>query len=77
SYLSRARFISPDTVVGVLERLVNWCVDYCDLQRNRGMKANPIDHQIFYASCQAVMYVLCFRLRSIMDYPNLKSQLFQ
>lgn len=77
SYLSRARFISADTVVGVLDRLVNWCVDYCDLQRNSGMTANPIDHQIFYASCQAVMYVLCFRLRSIMDYPNLKSQLFQ
>lgn len=75
SYLSRARFISADTVVGILKRLVDWCVDYCDLQNNRGTVAKP-NHQIFYASCQAVMYVLCFRLRSIMDYPNLKSQLF-
>jgi RNA polymerase I-specific transcription initiation factor RRN3 len=74
SYLSRARFVSADTVVGVLKRLVDWCVDYCDLQ-NRGTAAKP-NHQIFYATCQAVMYVLCFRLRSIMDYPNLKSQLF-
>ncbi|XP_006656406.1 RNA polymerase I-specific transcription initiation factor RRN3 isoform X2 [Oryza brachyantha] len=76
SYLSRARFISADTVVAVLKRLVDWCVDYCDLQNNKGIITKPINHQIFYASCQAVMYILCFRLRSIMDYPNLKSQLF-
>ncbi|KAF0904553.1 hypothetical protein E2562_035448 [Oryza meyeriana var. granulata] len=76
SYLSRARFISADTVVAVLKRLVDWCVDYCDLQNNIGITTKPINHQIFYASCQAVMYILCFRLRSIMDYPNLKSQLF-
>uniref|UniRef100_A0ACD6ARL4 Uncharacterized protein n=1 Tax=Avena sativa TaxID=4498 RepID=A0ACD6ARL4_AVESA len=75
SYLSRARFISPVTVVIVLQRLVDWCVEYCDLQNSIGMAANS-NHQIFYATCQAVMYVLCFRLRSIMDYPKLKSQLF-
>uniref|UniRef100_A0A453NNP1 Uncharacterized protein n=1 Tax=Aegilops tauschii subsp. strangulata TaxID=200361 RepID=A0A453NNP1_AEGTS len=31
----------------------------------------------FTGPVRAVMYVLCFRLRSIMDYPNLKAQLFQ
>jgi len=75
SYLSRARFISVDKVVTILQRLVDWCVVYCDLQNSRGITANP-NHQIFYATCQAVMYVLCFRLRSIMDYPNLKLELF-
>ncbi|CAM0909564.1 unnamed protein product [Alopecurus aequalis] len=75
SYLSRARFISVDAVVTILQRLVDWCVQYCDLQNSRGTTANP-NHQIFYATCQAVMYVLCFRLRSIMDYPNLKLELF-
>uniref|UniRef100_A0A0E0E5K0 RNA polymerase I-specific transcription initiation factor RRN3 n=1 Tax=Oryza meridionalis TaxID=40149 RepID=A0A0E0E5K0_9ORYZ len=59
-----------------ISRLVDWCVDYCDLQNNIGITTKPINHQIFYASCQAVMYILCFRLRSIMDYPNLKAQLF-
>lgn len=80
SYLSRARFISADTVVAVLKRLVEWCIDYIKRDRdpvNQAKATKPKDHQIFYASCQAVMYVLCFRLRSIMDYPNLKSQLFQ
>ncbi|MBO8831451.1 hypothetical protein INO48_14330, partial [Staphylococcus aureus] len=71
SYLSRARFISVNTVVAVLQRLVEWCGDYCGSQLDKGVTANPIKHQLFYASCQAVMYVLCFRLRSIMDYPNL------
>ncbi|VAI56730.1 unnamed protein product [Triticum turgidum subsp. durum] len=75
SYLSRARFISADTVLGILKKLLDWCDEYCVLQ-NRGTTAHP-NHQIFYATCQAVMYVLCFRLRSIMDYPNLKAQLFQ
>uniref|UniRef100_A0A0D3GK57 RNA polymerase I-specific transcription initiation factor RRN3 n=1 Tax=Oryza barthii TaxID=65489 RepID=A0A0D3GK57_9ORYZ len=59
-----------------ISRLVDWCVDYCDLQNNIRITTKPINHQIFYASCQAVMYILCFRLRSIMDYPNLKAQLF-
>ncbi|KAL6603199.1 hypothetical protein ACP70R_043560 [Stipagrostis hirtigluma subsp. patula] len=77
SYLSRARFISADTVVAVLQSLVDWCVEYCDLQNNRATTTKPMNHQIFYAGCQAVMYILCFRLRSIMEYPNLRSQLFQ
>ncbi|CAN6200700.1 unnamed protein product [Urochloa humidicola] len=76
SYLSRARFISADTVVAILKRLVDWCIGHCERQKKNRTK-NPVEHQIFYASCQAVMYVLCFRLRSIMDYPNLKSQLFK
>ncbi|CAL5049821.1 unnamed protein product [Urochloa decumbens] len=78
SYLSRARFISADTVVAILKRLVDWCIDHCERQKKKHTRTkNPVEHQIFYASCQAVMYVLCFRLRSIMDYPNLRSQVFK
>lgn len=75
SYLSRARFIPANTVVTILKKLVDWCVGYCDYQSGRDATVIP-NHQLFYATCQAVMYVLCFRLRSIMDYPNLKSDLF-
>ncbi|KAM3213585.1 hypothetical protein ACQJBY_066152 [Aegilops geniculata] len=54
SYLSRARFISADTVVTILKKLVDWCVDYCDHQSKR--EATPIpNHQLFYATCQVCL----------------------
>ncbi|AQK66561.1 hypothetical protein Zm00014a_023973 [Zea mays] len=70
-------FIDKDKNEDAITRLVDWCDYYCGHQLDNGVTANPIKHQLFYASCQAVMYVLCFRLRSIMDYPNLKQQLFR
>jgi RNA polymerase I-specific transcription initiation factor RRN3 len=33
-------------------RLVEWCGDYCGCQLDKGVTANPIKHQLFYASCQ-------------------------
>ncbi|KAH9760359.1 RNA polymerase I specific transcription initiation factor RRN3 protein [Citrus sinensis] len=59
SFLSRAR-------------LVDWCLEYCNIL---GGDINPKAHRVFYSGCQAIMYVLCFRMRSIMDIPRLKSQL--
>ncbi|XP_071914924.1 uncharacterized protein [Coffea arabica] len=73
SYLSRAKFVSASFVVSVLERLVNWCSDYC---KNQHGDSNPKAHKVFYAGCQAIMYVLCFRMRSIVAIPRLRSQLF-
>ncbi|XP_027074905.2 uncharacterized protein [Coffea arabica] len=73
SYLSRAKFVSASFVISVLERLVNWCSDYC---KNHHGDSNPKAHQVFYAGCQAIMYVLCFRMRSIVAIPRLRSQLF-
>ncbi|GAB2225906.1 hypothetical protein Drorol1_Dr00021677 [Drosera rotundifolia] len=82
SYLARARFLSTSVVTCILERLVQWCCDYCKTQRgNMGLDdeewlyAKCQDHSSFYAGCQAVLYILCFRMRSIMDIPHLKSQL--
>ncbi|GAB4855775.1 hypothetical protein Ancab_024420 [Ancistrocladus abbreviatus] len=36
---------------------------------------NPKAYRVFYAACQAVMHVLCFRMRLIIDIPHLKTQL--
>jgi hypothetical protein len=33
-------------------RLVDWCDYYCGHQLDNGVTANPIKHQLFYASCQ-------------------------
>ncbi|KAL5820962.1 hypothetical protein ACOSQ3_022844 [Xanthoceras sorbifolium] len=72
SFLSRAKFLSISFIVSLLKRLVDWCSEYCKVQSG---DINPKAHRLFYSGCQAIMYVLCFRLRSIMDIPRLKSQL--
>uniref|UniRef100_M8C757 RNA polymerase I-specific transcription initiation factor RRN3 n=1 Tax=Aegilops tauschii TaxID=37682 RepID=M8C757_AEGTA len=73
SYLSRARFISADTVLAILKK-----TEGPQLIRIIKYFTGPVSvGSIFGITFSAVMYVLCFRLRSIMDYPNLKAQLFQ
>ncbi|XP_027345826.1 RNA polymerase I-specific transcription initiation factor RRN3 [Abrus precatorius] len=72
SYLSRARFLSAALVASIIQRLVSWCFDYCKLH---DFDMNPRAHQVFYSGCQAIMYILCFRMRSVMDTPRLKLQL--
>ncbi|KAF3336622.1 RNA polymerase I-specific transcription initiation factor RRN3-like isoform X1 [Carex littledalei] len=68
SYLSRAKFMSSSIVASFLTRLVNWCSDYCNPIWERIF--NPAAHQIYYSACQAVMYILCFRMRELMDVPT-------
>ncbi|KAH7519801.1 hypothetical protein FEM48_Zijuj08G0075700 [Ziziphus jujuba var. spinosa] len=65
SYLSRGRFLSTSVVVDMLKRLA--------LKEGEG---RPNAHNVFYSGCQAIMYVLCFRMRSFVDVLQLKSQLF-
>lgn len=73
SYLSRGKFLSTSYITTMLKRLVDWCLDYCKVQDE---DVNPLAHRVFYAGCQAIMYVLCFRMWSMMSIPRLKSQLF-
>ncbi|KAJ3672983.1 hypothetical protein LUZ60_006357 [Juncus effusus] len=75
SYLARAKFISPSDVTSILDRIVKWCFEYCRLQNVQDRFFNPKNHCIFYSACQAVMYILCFRMRALIDAPNLKSVL--
>ncbi|KAL0862739.1 hypothetical protein Bca101_041857 [Brassica carinata] len=72
SYLARGKFLPVSYVASVLKRLVDECADYCRTC-NDGIR--PKAHQIFYSGCQAIMYVLCFRMRSILDVPRFRSVL--
>ncbi|XP_078442326.1 uncharacterized protein LOC144712024 [Wolffia australiana] len=74
SYLSRAKFIGSSLVLEILESLTEWCFDYCQLVDNC-MRAEPRVHRVFYAACQAVMYIFCFRMRSLMIDPMRKSRI--
>ncbi|KAF5469558.1 hypothetical protein F2P56_013622 [Juglans regia] len=71
SFLSRANFLSAPFVAIMLKRLVDWCLEYC----KTGGEINPVSHRLFYSACQAIMYVLCFRMKSMMDVAWFKSHL--
>ncbi|XVE63194.1 hypothetical protein DITRI_Ditri07aG0000100 [Diplodiscus trichospermus] len=72
SYLSRAKFLSASFISGIVKRLVDWCLEYC---KTRDGDINPNTHQVFYSGCQAILYVLCFRMKVFIDVPRLKLML--
>ncbi|XP_042063422.1 RNA polymerase I-specific transcription initiation factor RRN3-like [Salvia splendens] len=72
SYLARAKFLPVPLIAIMLERVVDWCSKYC---KNWGSDINPKAQKVFYAGCQATMYVLCFRMKQMLAIPRLKSQL--
>ncbi|MCL7031067.1 hypothetical protein MKW94_030111 [Papaver nudicaule] len=76
SYLSRAKFLEGQIIASTLQRLVNWCVDYCRLVDAEERTLNPQAHRVFYSGCQAIMYVLCFRMGEMLSDSDLKSQIF-
>ncbi|XP_031489140.1 uncharacterized protein LOC116256794 [Nymphaea colorata] len=75
SYLSRARFLPSYFVARTLDRVGRWCLEYYESCQKKSV--DPEAHQVFYSGCQAVIYVLCFRMRSLMEVPQLKALLFQ
>ncbi|CAN7009653.1 unnamed protein product [Brassica oleracea var. botrytis] len=72
SYLARGKFLPVSYVASILKRLVDECADYC---RTCNDDINSDANQIFYSGCQAIMYVLCFRMRSILAVPCFRSEL--
>ncbi|POO02214.1 RNA polymerase I specific transcription initiation factor [Trema orientale] len=71
-YLSCGKFLSTSLVIDTLKRWVDWCFEYCKMQNG---EIDPKAHRIFYSGCQAIMYVLCFCMRSLMTIPRFRSQL--
>ncbi|MCL7028862.1 hypothetical protein MKW94_002434 [Papaver nudicaule] len=76
SYLSRAKFLQGPVIAKTLQKLVDWCAEYCRSVDAGEKTLNPEVHRVFYAGCQAIMYVLCFRMREMLGDPVLKSQIF-
>ncbi|XP_074311656.1 uncharacterized protein LOC141647402 [Silene latifolia] len=72
SFLARGRFVQTASVMNCLKRLIKWCSDYCV---SHAGDFDPLVHRVFYSGCQAILYVLCFRMKSIMEIPHLNSQL--
>ncbi|BBN15097.1 RNA polymerase I-specific transcription initiation factor RRN3 [Marchantia polymorpha subsp. ruderalis] len=78
SYLARAKYIPVDVIWTSLKRLVSWCAAYGthDLgSKPAGNVPDSVLHGVFYSGCQAVMYILCFRLKMLVDEPEGKRHL--
>ncbi|KAJ7532365.1 hypothetical protein O6H91_13G000700 [Diphasiastrum complanatum] len=78
SYLARARYLPTSTVSSCLKRMVSWCIGYSPAQDDHKSSVNhpkTLVHGVFYSVCQAVMYVLCFRLRELVEDPEQKTAL--
>ncbi|CAN0892332.1 RNA polymerase I-specific transcription initiation factor rrn3 [Linum grandiflorum] len=69
-FLARGKFLSPAFVASFVERLVDWCLQHCAML-SADMNSSLDD--VFYFGFQAIMYVLCFHMRSIV---GLKPELF-
>ncbi|KAK7329207.1 hypothetical protein VNO77_23357 [Canavalia gladiata] len=55
-----SKLLPAALVASITQRLVNQSSDYCRLP---DFDMNPRAHQAFYSGCQAIMYILCFRMR--------------
>lgn len=65
SFIARANYINLNYVASVVETCVDWAKAYID--RNRNMIPNVHLHTSFYALCQALFYILCFRCRAFVE----------
>eukprot|EP00850_Spirogloea_muscicola_P015330 SM000116S24251 [mRNA] locus=s116:305748:310367:+ [translate_table: standard] len=79
SFLSRAKYLSLQTVSSALDRLAAWCVTYVDRvsKMDRSLLGSPRLpaneaarlHSVFYSAFQALLYTLCFRLAQLAADP--------
>lgn len=69
SYLARAKYLPLAVISSSLERIVGWCVKYAPRQNEKkgGLAVDGGVSGVFFSACQAVMYILCFRMKKLMD----------
>eukprot|EP00038_Savillea_parva_P030846 m.80823 g.80823 ORF g.80823 m.80823 type:complete len:1353 (+) comp9372_c0_seq3:96-4154(+) len=62
SFVARADYISMNVVEGTLTTLADAALEYC---RSHHRPTQTADCIVFYAQCQALFYIICFRLRDL------------
>ncbi|CAO1389656.1 unnamed protein product [Diamesa serratosioi] len=71
SFLARAKFLPVSILKSYLKQLCHWAHNYlkaCDYIINR----NPKAHAVFYATCQAIFYIIAFRSQDLTSDINLR-----
>ncbi|KAH7421980.1 hypothetical protein KP509_13G084500 [Ceratopteris richardii] len=68
SFLARARYVPLCIVSSCLRRMVEWCISYTPRQAEKvSLTVDTGVHGVLYSACQAIMYVLCFKMRALLD----------
>lgn len=85
SFMSRASYVSPETVCEAISALLRWAEAYMQSVGEYGSRASDVRdqcdlHSLFYTVCQASFYLMCFRgveamryYRSAMEYHSTHS----
>lgn len=61
------------TVTSYVQAWANWIHAYIGNQEGSGAKENASVHSTFYSVCQAIFYVVGFRVKEILAMRNGKS----
>jgi RNA polymerase I-specific transcription initiation factor RRN3 len=68
SFVSRSKFVCPETVCEAIAALLRWAEAYMDqISHENGLpqcsdaRAQCRSHSLFYTVCQAAFYIVCFR----------------
>lgn len=76
SFLARAKFLPKPLLISSLLDMARWCAQYCKTHdmRQSGIVLQPtsafamgVQHQVFYAMCQGLLYAFCYHLDSLLD----------
>lgn len=73
SFISRASFVSAETICESVSALLSWAEAYIDSVRGDAVRASDAraqseHHGVFYTVCQASFYIMCFRGQEAVHY---------
>ncbi|KAG7346845.1 RNA polymerase I specific transcription initiation factor RRN3 [Nitzschia inconspicua] len=73
SFISRASFVSAETVCESISALLSWAEAYIESLGNDAIRASDARtqsefHSLFYTVCQASFYIMCFRGQEAIQY---------
>ena len=70
SYISRAKFLTPQIVVNTITTMAKWLHRYIEKTPIRSSCPDILAHSLFYSLAQALLYIFVFRHRLLVELPN-------
>ncbi|MCO5601785.1 hypothetical protein L7F22_055910 [Adiantum nelumboides] len=79
SFIARAKYLPLNIISSSLKRIVSWCISYTprQIEKKGALTIDAGVHGVLYSACQAIMYVLCFRMKNLLDDQNEREMLYK